>query len=132
MNLISQPLAVIAKNADVILMGELIDSKTTFYSYEYGKSSKAWDEISPTFSVKECLKGAWEDPSGSGTYYPPSFYEDESDGKEQMSTVIDGSGIEASLHPSETYLFFLETRYGANKIVRVEPETMREALQSLH
>jgi hypothetical protein len=131
MNIISQPLAVIAKNSDVILIGELIDSKTTFYSYEYGKSSKAWDEISLTFSVKECLKGAWEDQTGSGTYYPPSFYEDESDGQELKSVTIAGSGIEPSLQPLETYLFFLETKYGAKTIVRVEPETMRAALQPL-
>lgn len=131
MTILSHPLAVVVKKADVILVGELIDSKTTFYSYEYGRGSKAWDEISLTFSVKERLKGAWGEQTGSGNYYPPSFYEDESDGQEPMSRVIDGSRIEASLNPSETYLFLLETRYGANKIIRVEPKYLRATVQAL-
>ncbi len=131
MSIISQPLAVIAKSVDVILMGELIDAKTTFYSYEYGASSKAWDETILTFSVKECLKGAWKDQIGSGTYYPPSFSDDVSEGPQSKIVVINGSGIESDLRSSERYLFFLETRNGTNTIIRVEPETMRNTLQAL-
>jgi len=128
---LSQPLPDVARKATVICLGVLIDSKTTFHSYEYGESSKTWDETSMVFSVKECLKGSL--PTGqpcSGTYYLPSFSEyNDPARKEQECPVMDGSGIEDSLRTSEIYLFFLDTSLKSNTIIRVEPATAKEAVR---
>jgi hypothetical protein len=125
--IVSQPLSAVVARADVIVVGEITNVKSTLHSYEYGRSSKSWDEISVGFLVKEVLKGSWPGKAGSGTYTLPSFVDyNEPGSREQECPVIDGSGYESELRKSETWIFLFDTNGGSRTILRVEPVASKD------
>lgn len=120
------------KRVDFVCVGELLDAKTVFNHYEYGKGSRSWNETRMTFSVKQVLKGSSDAKTSSGTFFLSSFEEFDVPGtKEQECPVIDASGIETSLQKGETYIFLLVTLGDARTILRVEPLHMLETLQKI-
>ena len=123
MQLVSAPLAEVARSADTILVGRLEAEESSLHSYEYGASSRSWTEVEIRFRVQERLKGDWAGDPAKASYHLDHDrpLRTGPDGEEIQD--ITGSGLETSLRKGSTYVFFLNTYGGARTLLRVEPAT---------